>query len=275
MLQVLLHSQFTFRACAYPLALCLISIPSFAENGRIILDNDVRFIGSVVDRSPTWSWKVESSTKDWAKDWDSQYSEGIRSGGYTHFNYPTMNASGDGGAFVQGKMLTPVLLPDHDIIPTVSIINKDGQRVVLDGNGTSQRVAIEASGKAQDGSKVIGELSLDIDSAYAVLYKKRTSNDFYYAASYQSRAGKSALQILMEQIPADYIYSEDGKRLSLKIDKRTPKSSIVPILSGNKGRGNIYAVFGAFSSHLSNVQTKWLVVPETWTATLTTIIETP
>lgn len=252
----------------------LFSTQTFAIGGSFELPTDMQFIGSVIDTAPSWQWEVHSGAKSWAQGWDANMSDGVKKGNATSFTYPSKNAAGR-TTFVQGFMASPASSGRSDILPKVSITNVQGQRVLLNGNTQKQSLTIEATGHLSGGRTVPGTLSLSVESAYTVIYKRKGNNTYYYSEGYKGDIGWAAANVVINNLSRDYAFNSNGVQLRAQYIRQDPGSSIASVIKGKSGSSEIYDVIGGFSSHLGEISTTWTTVPNTWSATLTAQIEVP
>ncbi|CAK2110487.1 conserved hypothetical protein [Vibrio crassostreae] len=255
----------------------LVSLSGLSYAAEFKLPSDIQFIGTVVDTTPNWRWRVGASANAWAKDWDSTSNDGIVvSRGVTLFNYSTRNADG-GIVFVQGVMKSPASVARPEILPTVTIKGAFGNNVILNRKTESERISIDASGTLADGNQVDGILSFNIESAYAVSYKIR-GNEYDYFMEYTGDSegvGWAALSVLSDSLPANYKKNDQGGVMrSINLNK--PVSySIASVIDGSIAPKDSYAILGSFSSHLSQIHTEWTTVPKFWTSTLSVEVSIP
>ncbi|MEZ9362920.1 hypothetical protein AB4175_24040 [Vibrio cyclitrophicus] len=252
----------------------LLSSAVQASGGSFELPTDMLFTGTVIDTAPNWQWEVHSEAQAWAQGWDADISDGIKDGNIIRFTYPSKNAEGR-NAFVQGMMSSTASSGRSDILPQVSITDAQGQRVLLNGDTIKQAVTIDATGLLPGGATVPGTLSLSIESAYTVTYKRHSDITNYYSESYNGDIGWAAASVVINNLPEDYTFNGDGVKMRAQYARFASGYSIASVIKGDAGPSDMYDVVGGFSSHLSEISTSWTTVPNTWTATLTAQIEIP
>lgn len=239
------------------------------------LPSDIQFIGTVIDTTPNWQWWLHSSAKERAKGWDTEQNKGIKeSNGLTRFTYSSKNSLGR-IAFIQGAMKTAGSFGRAELLPTVTIIDASGQALTLNGNTDKQRTSIVATGTLSDGQITEGVVSFDIESAYAVQYKKRGDETNFFRVSYDNPIGWAAASVLIENQPAEYANNDNGMKMTSQDNFVASTFSIASLLNGDTTPVSAYSILGGFSSHISEVNTIWEKIPETWTATLTAEVQIP
>ena len=225
------------------------------------LPTDMKFTGSVVDTTPNWMWKIGASANMWAANWDINKSEGIEEKGKTTFLYNERNLKGR-TAFVQGYTKYPAAKGGPGLAPIVTVMNATNAAIALNGNTIPQVIHIKASGRRHNGTTVSGIMSLTIESAVGVAYKKNGITSTWYTESNSGSIGWAAISLILENRgdfyenygAATYIYQNIGYDIS-------------SVLRGDSV-SDAHTIMGAFTSHLGKLKTSWEVVPNTWTATL-------
>lgn len=256
------------------LCVCFLSFSSITNASVFKLANDIQFIGSVVDTTPTWSWQLYPDSKAWATDWDATRNEGIVEDGKVRFEYIDKNSQGR-TAFVQGVMNTPSSTGTPEILPIIKVLNVLEGESTLNGNTDIQRISIPAIGDNGSGNTLDGVLSMNIESAYTVRYKKRGDSDNIYSEAYNGEIGWAAASVVTENLPPNYGFNDNLKVMRIQYLKVDPSYSIKSILDGTNTPKDAYAILGGFTSHLGAIHTVWDSVPEQWTATLSVQVQIP
>ncbi|MEM5507220.1 hypothetical protein WNY81_20510 [Shewanella frigidimarina] len=253
-------------------AILTLMVSVAVESNTFELPSDMRFIGAVVDTTPSWQWHVDAAQRR-TSDWDAQKREGIKEAdGVTRFTYSAKNGL-DKIAFIQGSMKMPGSFGRKELLPRVTILEASGRRLMLNGNVEPQPASITATGVLRNGRTTKGMLSLVIESAYAVQYKLRGDEQNIYRLSYQGDIGEVAAGIINQHLLAEYAHNERGIKMT-SVDRRVDSGyDIASVLGGETTPVKAYAILGSFTSYVGQINTLWLDVPETWTATLTAEVQ--
>lgn len=248
------------------LAVLFFPLMSVAESVQFELPEDIQFTGSVVDTSPSWIWQIYPTSTAWAEDWNIDRSEGLAANGITTFTY-TENKGRKRMALLQGYMNSESSVGRSGIAPDVSVLDAGGNNVILNGNTDKQMINLVATGTSSDGASVPnGAFSLVIESAFAALYKEKGVEKSYTLAHYSNIIGSAAYGVILEQNASVVrnIYSNFGSR---KYAVHDSGYSILSLLKGTI-ETQAYDILGGFTSHMSEIKTKWTVVPYRWKASL-------
>ncbi|GAB2649535.1 F4 family fimbrial subunit [Vibrio panuliri] len=243
-----------------------------AETKQFVMPSDIEFSGSVLETAPNWLWQLEPTTRAWATDWFAVENEATRDGEAFVFNYAVKNAKGR-AALVLGYMKSDASTGRRGLAPEVSIVDINGASVVLNGNIVKQRISIEALGKTKDERTVKGALSFSVESAFGALYKRKGVTDKFFAEAYNNSIGWAAFSLIRwylgDYINDEYRFNEAGKMMNETYIRPESSVSIEAIIDGTREPTVICDVIGSFTSHLSEVSTRWIEVPKTWTASMT------
>ena len=240
-------------------AICASSV-GLAQAKDFRLNEDMQFVGSVINDSPKWQWQIGPHQKQQLTSFDAKADDGarIKRNGEVTFTYNEQNSKGS-IPFIQGPMSSPVTHGGPNLSPVVTITNARGEPLVLKGNGEAQEFEIDATGQLPGGGTTPGVVILTVDSAKALIYK---IDNQWVSESYHGAVGDEALNFLKERANQFYGNTQSGRSVK--------KSSSYDVFSVLRGASipQAYSILASFNSRLSNVKTHWQVVPRQWNATI-------
>lgn len=163
----------------------------FVQAKDFRLNEDMQFLGSVINDAPNWQWKIGPSQKQQLTSFDAKAGDGtkIKRNGEITFNYTEQNSKGS-IPFIQGLMSSPVAQGGPNLSPVITITNARGNPLVLKGNGESQEFELDATGQLPGGGTTLGVVTLTVDSAKALIYK---IDNQWVSESYRGSIGDEAL----------------------------------------------------------------------------------
>ncbi|ARR51834.1 hypothetical protein ETN89_20350 (plasmid) [Photobacterium damselae subsp. damselae] len=240
-------------------AICA-SSACFVQAKDFRLNEDIQFVGSVINDSPKWQWQIGPRQKQQLTSFDAKadYGARIKRNGEVTFTYTEQNSKGS-IPFVQGVMSSPAAKGGANLSPIVTITNARGEPLVLKGNGEAQEFEIDATGQLPGGGTTPGVVSLTVESAKAIIYK---IGDSWVSESYRGAIGDEAQSFLRERANLFYGNTPSGSNVK--------KGSGYDVFSVLRGANvpQAYSIWASFNSRLSNVKTHWQVVPRKWHATI-------
>lgn len=244
-----------------------VSYPLYADVILNDINTDVQFKGTVINTAPNWKWQVWPDVYEWGKDWNININEGKNVNGITTFDYKE-NKGRRRNNFLQGYTSMPAPKGSASLKPIVSVNSVNGD-VVLNDNAEKQLITLPAVGYLSHGGTVNGTLSLIVESAMAVFYKKSNVPNKYFILLNNTNSGTIstvARGVLMDNLH-DYreIYTNNGNQTNIW---KNSDYDVSRVLTG-VDEEDAFDITAGYSSHLSNIKTHWSNIPKTWTSKIT------
>ncbi|MGR5241680.1 hypothetical protein ACPV36_12355 [Photobacterium damselae] len=222
------------------------------------LNEDIKFVGSVINDAPKWLWRIGPAQKSQLQTWNAHEDDGIKKNGEVVFTYTEQNSKGS-IPFVQGVMSLPTAKGGSNLSPIVTITNAIGEPLELKGNGEAQEFTVEAVGQLASGNTTPGIASLTVESAKAIIYKME---DSWVSETYRGAIGDEALNFLRDNATPFFGNTKSGHSV-----RKESGYDVFSVLRGETVP-EAYSILASFNSRLSNVKTQWKVVPLRWNATI-------